>query len=508
MERTKSKQRLLVNSGLGIVDKLLVCVLGIVLRRVFVHYLGNEISGLSGLFGNIIDFLNLAIAGFVIVVYPKMYQYNATEDYDNIRCLMHIIKKFYAIISMVIIVVGVVCSFFLDRMIFNNQYSVTYLQVVFLLQVFTQCVRVRANPNQTLLATRECGYIYIAIDIVMNIVMYGSQIYAIIYTREYVVYLLIALVCYFMMNVALEIAVKKTFPWMKGKVTKSNVTFGALAKDMKYSIVMKIADFIFGSTDSVVISKFLGLVFVNAYANYMTIATAVIAMYSAVEGAIKVYFGNKLAVNSTKEEKISFIQNMTFVFYIMGTICGVIYSCLIGDFIHLWLGDTYVQKKQIDILFGMYLFVSMLVCAPMQYLQNFGIFKKEMQANISSAIVNLCVSVLLVRQIGIAGVLIGTLIGFGLRFIQRSNACFSDIGVSGMSYYSQLIAYVVTFIVTMSVTLYFCEMISISSLILQILLKGILSLTISCCITIVFYIKTERGKWIISNLLRRKVASV
>lgn len=504
MDRTKSKQRLITNSGLGIIDKFLVCVLGIVLRRVFVHYLGDEMSGLSGLFGNVIDFLNLAIAGFAVVVYPKMYQYNATDAFDNIRSMMLIVKRFYLVVTLIIVVVGIGCSFFLDNMIYDNHYSIQYLQVIFLIQVITQCIRVVANPNQTLLSTRERGYICTGINIVMNLAMYGLQIYAIIYTRDYIVYLLIAFVCYLAMNVALMIAVRKTFPWMKVKPYTGSISFGLLVKDMKYTVVMKIADFIFCSTDSMVISKFLGLVWVNAYANYMTIATAVIAMYSAVEGSIKVYFGNKLADNSTKEEKISFLINVTFLFYIMGAVCGTIYSCLIGDFVQFWLGESYVQTVGVDVLFGIYLFVSMLVCAPMEYLQNFGIFKKEMQANISSAIINLCASLILVRWIGISGVLMGTFIGFVLRFVQRTNACFCDIGVSGRAYYLQLLEYGISFALTMGITLFCCEMITISSLILRIFLKAIAAAGISCLITLTFYGKSERGKKIVSNLQRRK----
>lgn len=504
MDRTKSKKRLLVNSGLGILDKMLVCILGIVLRRVFVHYLGNEMSGLSGLFGNIIDFLNLAIAGFAITVCPKMYQYNVADDYDNIRGMMRIIKRFYLVVALIIVVVGVGCSFFLNRMIYDNHYSMQYLQAVFLLQVMTQCIRVMANPNQTLLSTRERGYVCTGINIVVNLVMYGLQIYAIIFTRDYIVYLLIALICYLAMNMTLIVAVRKTFPWIKVKHNTGNISFGILVKDMRYTVVMKIADFIFCSTDSMVISKFLGLALVNAYANYMTIATAVIAMYSAVEGSVKVYFGNKLADNSTKEEKTSFLVNVTFLFYVMGTVCGSVYSCLIGDFVRLWLGESYVQTIGIDVLFGIYLFVSMLVCAPMEYLQNFGIFKREMQANISSAIINLCVSLLLVRWIGIAGVLIGTLIGFVLRFVQRTKACFCDIGTPGRAYYLQLVGYGVSFTLTMGVTLFCCELITISLLIPRILLKAIVATGLACMITIICYGKTARGKKMILNLQRKK----
>lgn len=510
MDRSKSKKRLVWNSTLGVLDKILVCLLGLVLRRVFIHYLGAEMSGLSGFFGNVIDFLNLTTAGFAAAVYPRMYQYNANNDYDNIRNLYRLAEKFYGAVCGIIFLLGVGCSFFLESMIYDNMYSTLYLQQLFLLQIIGQCVRLMTNPAITLLGTRERGYISTTINIVVNVSMYCLQILAIIYTRNYTVYLIITIIAYFVMLLLLTNSIYHCFPWIKGNYHTGSLRMRSMITDMKYTVVMQIANFIFCSTDTIIISTFIGLIAVNAYTNYMTIATAVIAMYSAVEGAIKVYFGNKLRSESSAQEKEEFLKITTFVFCLMGLFCGTMYGCLIGDFIQWWIGAEYVQIQMIHILFSWYLFISMLTCAPQEYLQNFGMFQKEMYANISSAVINLGMSLLLASQMGISGVLVGTLIGMSIRYIQRTVACYKDIKRKYNSFLGSSCLYMVVFMIMLAISMKACSYIMISGLAIRMIIKTALVLLLLTLGGGLLCIMTKEGrnllcmgKVMLGNLFKR-----
>ena len=118
MDRTKSKSRLVYNTSLGVFDRLLICVMGLFLRRLFLQNLGAELSGLSGLFQNLIEFLNLATAGFAAAIYPRLYQCNARNDYSEINKLMQTMKQFYYIVAGFVCFAGIICSFFVDKMIY------------------------------------------------------------------------------------------------------------------------------------------------------------------------------------------------------------------------------------------------------------------------------------------------------------------------------------------------------------------------------------------------------
>ena len=483
MDRTKSKSRLVYNTSLG--------VMGLFLRRLFLQNLGAELSGLSGLFQNLIEFLNLATAGFAAAIYPRLYQCNARNDYSEINKLMQTMKQFYYIVAGFVCFAGIICSFFVDKMIYENQYSLLFLREVFLIQVLTQCIRIIASPNVALLSAREQGYYNIFFDIVMNIAVYVLQIIAVVNARSYILYLFIALAGYFFYVISLEITIKKIYPWLEINIFGRFKLPRQLHESIKYTVIMQLATFIFFSTDSAVISNSIGLVQVNAYNNYMTIATAVLGLYSSFDNAVRNYFGNKLAIDKSKEAKLRFVRTVSYVYYFIGVLCTVEYICLIRPFIRLWVGEAYVLYMGIGILFGLYIYMRILFNAVAEYLQILGLFKCEMRANITSAIINIALSMILVRKIGIAGVLLGTVTGLLILFIQRVVYVFKDIGAGVLQYIFDMVLYSITLIITLFVSLKVCNIFRLSSLFADLLVKGMLVLLLIGIINIVLYWKKQ-----------------
>lgn len=505
MDRSKSKTRLVYNTVLGGADKILICVLGLVLRRVFLDNLGAELSGLSSLFQNIIEFLNLATAGFITAIYPRLYRYNAENDYENIRKVMRMSKQFYYLVATAILVMGMICSLFVNHMIHENQYTLTFLRIVFLIQVLTQCVRMLSAPNVALLSAREQGYYNILFDIGVNLFIYLSQMAVVIKTQNYIYYLLFGLLGYTIYIIALDIKVKQLYPWVRAKVLGRFERITDLFLDIKHTVIMQIANFIFCSTDSIVISKSIGLVQVNAYGNYMTITTAILAIYTSFDTAIRNYFGNKLAVDSSQKAKKEFLHTVTFLFYLIGTVCAVGYICLIGPFVRLWVGDTYVQSRFIDVLFGLYIFTQILFNGPPEYLQILGIFDKDMSANISSAIINLILSILLVQKIGIAGVLIGTLVGLTVRFVQRTISSFRNIGNGGMKFFGEIVVYSLSFGGILFLAETACRKITVADSWMGLIIKGIVVVCISVFANLILYIRKKELRMLagmISEIVR------
>ena len=264
-----------------------------------------------------------------------------------------------------------------------------------------------------------------------------------------------------------------------------------LHESIKYTVIMQLATFIFFSTDSAVISNSIGLVQVNAYNNYMTIATAVLGLYSSFDNAVRNYFGNKLAIDKSKEAKLRFVRTVSYVYYFIGVLCTVEYICLIRPFIRLWVGEAYVLYMGIGILFGLYIYMRILFNAVAEYLQILGLFKCEMRANITSAIINIALSMILVRKIGIAGVLLGTVTGLLILFIQRVVYVFKDIGAGVLQYIFDMVLYSITLIITLFVSLKVCNIFRLSSLFADLLVKGMLVLLLIGIINIVLYWKKQ-----------------
>ncbi len=434
MNRAKSKQRLAVNTAFGIINRVTIAVLGLFLRRLFIQYLGTELSGLSSLFTSIIDFLNLATAGFMAAVTPRLYEYNAADDYDHMNRIMKFTRRFYAVTTAVIFFSGLACSFFIQNLAAGNMYPLLFLRTVFMVQVSTQCIRVMIAPWQGLLNIRERGYLYTVYELFINLAVYLIQGIVVVTVSDYVCYLLVNLAGQMILYAVLNQKIKKIFPWLLYKSAAGIERKAGLISDICHTLFMQISNFLFMSTDSIVISAFFGLTVTNAYGNYMTIATAVTGMYSSLEEAVKVFFGNKVHPDSPIEEKEFFLNMSTYLFYMAGSFCGILYSCLIEDFIRVWLGTDFIQTRLISVLFGSYLFFRLLFCAVQDYLQNFGLFQPELKANMTAAVMNLILSVLLAQKYGIAGILMGTLAGFLAGFLLRIHGVFSEMKEKAAGY--------------------------------------------------------------------------
>lgn len=497
MDRTSSQKRLFLNTFLGLFDKFVICILGLVLRRIFLDNIGAEISGLSSLFQNIIEFLSLATAGLVTAIYPRLYQYNAENDYENIKKIMRITRQFYMFVSMFMFFMGVICSFRVDRMIYDNQYSLSFIRIVFLIQILSHCVRILSSPAVAMLSAREQGYYNIILDIIVNLYIYITQIFVVIISHSYILYLCVSLIGYFIYVVTLEIVVNHLYPWASSSVFSKPEKIVGLFGDMKFTIIMQIANFIFVSTDSIVISSRVGLKQVNAYGNYMTIATAILAIYTSIDAAVRNYFGNKLAVDDSVEEKESFMKNVTYIYFIIGLFCAIEYICLIEPFVSWWLGEAYVLSNTISVLFGLYIFMQILYNVSPEYLQILGIFRQDMVANISSAVVNLALSFVLIHYMGIAGVLFGTLIGLTMRFLQRTKSVYNNIGTGGGEYIKNIMYYSLVFVIALFVSVVCCRYIVIKNIYINFILKGCAVFIIFCVITCMFSFKKDEFKFMI-----------
>lgn len=446
MDRSKSKQRIAYNTFWGIIDKFVICLLGMVVRRVFLQHLGAELSGLSSLFQNIIEFLNLATAGLAAAILPRLYQYNSTDDWKGISGAMRLLKQFYTIVAVVILVLGIGLSFFLEYTIHDNVYSATFLQVVFLIQVLSQCTRMLSSADVSLLGAREQGYMMSIADMVINIAVYLLQIYVILHFANYIGYLLLMLMGYIVYALVASICVKRLYPNIRYSIWGKLERIPGLFSDIKFTVFMQIANFIFCSTDSIVLSGAVGLKQVNAYSNYMTVATAVIMFYTAMESAIKNYYGNKLVIHNEKNDCMKFLNIVTFVFFVAGCLLTFSYVNAINTFVSWWLGSEYVLNRDVTFMFGLYLYAQMIFTGSQEYLQIKGVFREDMRANVSSAICNLVISICLVRYWGILGVLFGTVCGFILRFILRTKAAYRHIGERAGGFFLKVGAYIAFFV--------------------------------------------------------------
>ncbi len=200
--------------------------------------------------------------------------------------------------------------------------------------------------------------------------------------------------------------VKKEYPWLDKKVTPDTSSM-KMTKDV---FAQKIFKIVFDNTDSVLLSIFKGgLLSVSIYGAYNYILSYLKRMLDYVLNSPLESFGNLFAKDDEDQKKKQYVYNEFFSISIfLGIFLTTMFFISIRPFISIWINDKYLLGIIPVILFSLIMFFEYILRPVTVISEANGKFKETKKFVLISAVVNLVVSVLLVKKYQIAGVLFGT----------------------------------------------------------------------------------------------------
>lgn len=412
MTNEEAKNKAVYNSFYGLLNRLVILILGMVFRRVLIRNLGDDISGLTGLYQNILDFLKLTTAGLASSAIYNIYQLRAKNDEEGIAKLVKFITYFYYTVVTVIFTLGIIFSVFIDSFIYNNTYPLYYLRILFMLQILSECVSDLFYSRNLLLQATNDSNVLSKIEMTISVIYYVVCIGAIIIWKSVPLYLMILIGKNLIIGILVYVKAGKMYPGMVRKdVTIHFSEFKPIIFQTKDTIIIQISNFIFLSTDSLVISKWLGLSDVNKYNNYLIIFNALITFIDEVNGSIRNSYGNLLAEKNSSTQRLSFVETSCILSSVIGVFCISELSGLVDDFIELWIGKSYVLPVIVVSIFILNFFTQNIGYGLKNYLLLNGRFHANGIIMLVGAIVNIVLSIALVQSYGILGVIIGTFCG-------------------------------------------------------------------------------------------------
>ena len=221
-----------------------------------------------------------------------------------------------------------------------------------------------------------------------------------------VVQIIINLIFYLLINYYID----RSYPWLKatkGKINKDEKT--DLIKSIKGLSLHKIGAILVFGTDNIVISSFIGLSSVTLYNNYIIVINAFGGIVGQAIGGITASIGN-LLLDEDKEHIYTTHKRLFLVNFWIASFIAITLVNTITPFIQLWLGDKFSLSWEIVALLIINLYFQMLRGQVEQFKNASGEFYKDRFAPLVEGGINLIVSLVLVRYIGLAGVLIGTVV--------------------------------------------------------------------------------------------------
>ncbi len=396
------------NSSLGLLSQVVHIVAGLIVRTVFIHYLNAEYLGVNGLFTNILTVLSLAELGFGSAITYNLYKPISTNDKVQIAKYMNLYHDAYRVIGCVVAVLGLCFIPFLENII-HGQSNIEQLTLIYGLFLLNTVFSYLFSYKRSIFNADQKQRVLSFINLIYLLVKSVLQIIVLVRFRSFIVYLSVQIFCTLLENITASVYADRCYPFLKlySKERLSEQERKNIFRDIKAMIIYKIGGVALNGTDNIIISAFDGLISVGVLSNYSMIVGSIQSLITKITGGLTGSIGNYIAKESKDNcEKLLF--NVTFLHYILYGMCFVGCMAVINPFITMWAGDKYVLGFWTVFVFCLNIYIEGMMTPVWTFRTTMGLFTHGRFLPLVTAGINLIVSILLARRMGLIGVLLGT----------------------------------------------------------------------------------------------------
>ena len=413
------------NSAWGLFQQLIICVLGIFARRVMLDTIKIEGVGLNGLLTNVVAVLSLADMGISASIIFHMYKPLADGDEETLAKLMNFYRTVYYFIAVTIFVIGLCLMPFMKYIVKDVSYSDGYVRRIYFLFLLQTSTTYLFAYKRTLLSADQKQYIISIFDLIYKIVTVFGGIAVLILTKELSYYLIFLIVAAIINNILIAKKVDKMYPFVKNthlELEKEHKQ--SIFKDVKNIFIGRMSGTITNSTDNILISALVGTITTGLYSNYTIILNAITSMMNQVSYGMAGSIGNLLATE-TEEYVEDVLKKLCFMMFFLAAFCCVCLACLIDPFVAIAFGkDLLLERYVVYICIGVFYFATVKIPV-WNMIHASGLFHVDKYISIAGSTINLIVSFILGKMIGIAGILLGTICTYVVQYNLKVSVFYS-----------------------------------------------------------------------------------
>lgn len=448
MEKSRKKNAVR-NFSSGIVVQFANKILAFIVQTVFIKMLSTEYLGINGLFSNILTVLSFAELGFGTAIIYNMYKPVAEDDKEKIKSLMQLYKKVYNTIGFIVIICGLCIIPFLKYIISDLPDIKENINLIYLLFLINTASSYFITYKKSIISAYQQESIINVYSSICYIVKSTLEIIVLILAKNYLLYLFIEIGCTIIQNIAVSLKAEKMFPYLKEKNVNpiSAEEKKGIFANVKALAMYKFAGTILTGTDNIIISSIFGVGIVGICSNYNLIINSVKSIINSALNSIVASIGN-LNVSEANEKREKIFCQIFFISYIIYGFCAIAILVLINPFIEIWIGKKYLLEYITVFALGISLYVEGVKFASYTYRTTLGLFVKGRFMPILAALLNIVLSIVLGKKIGLCGVFFATAIS---RLI--TNSWFDpyliyrySFKTSVKKFYKKYVIYILTFI--------------------------------------------------------------
>ena len=490
------------NVVFGVIYKVIVLIVPFVIRSIILRTLGAQYLGLNSLFSSVLQAMSLAELGFGTAMVYSLYKPVAENDTEKVGSLLAFYRMVYRIIGVILLVISLCLLPILPFLTRGECPADVNLYVLFYIYVGNTLVSYFFYAyKQALLTASQRTDIVSKIGSIINILLYLFQIIVLLLTKNYYAYIVALPISTILNNLVLSYFVDKMYPEIKIRGRLERYEIKDISKRVTSLIGHRLSGTIVRTADNIVVSATLGLTVLAMYNNYHSIMFAIIGIVSIINTAITASIGNSIAVEKVEKNHKDF-QVIEVLYYWLTMFCVVSFVIISQPFVTIWMGHEMILPEGTVAILGVYLFFYLARQPVLIYKDACGMWWADKYKPYVEAGVNIVLNVILVQILGLAGVIIATIISMAIIAMPwETKVLFKNYFKAGeLKYWKNVVWYSCITLVAWKSTSLCIEIINPKDVWENFFVSGVACLVIPNLLFVILMFRTESFKRLKSTI--------
>ena len=378
------------------------------------------------------------------------------------------------------------------------------MYVVFVLFLLQSVSSYLFSYKLTLLTADQKQYQFSIISFIISFARYLAQIIVLLITKNYTFTLLFGIGVLIFLNFISSQWVASRYKDVFSVKTKLDVQERKnIYKDTSAAMFHKVGGTVISSTDSILLSKFIGLAITGIYSNYYLIIYYIQWITWTLFSSFTSSLGNAHFMLDEDSRHAIYKKTLFVNFAVVGLMTVCAYS-LIDDFILVWLRKPLFLDEITVILIIVQFYIQAVRYVSTAYTSACGLFVRDKARPLIEAFLNLSISIIALKIFGIAGIFLGTIISCSLTTFWREPYLLYKYAFKRkvLEYWIDYIKNVIVVLLSILILNFSAnKLISFNGMPQYFILKALICILVFALIHFLFFFRTEEYKYMISIIL-------
>lgn len=443
------KKKLFLNTGISLLNQLITIVCGFVLPRFILKTYGSATNGMVSSISQFLGFISLCECGVGAVVQSALYKPLAEKNNTDISKIVKSSNNFFRVIAIILVPYTIALIFGYPYIINDTTNKVAIGVLVFAISINYFAQYYFGMTYKLLLNADQLSYIQYGIN---SVVLIGNTILSIVFMKlgfSIQVVKLVASLVFILQPLALAVYAKTHY------TIDRKIHLDKEPIEQKWNgLAQHVATVVLTNTDTVVLTIFSSLENVSVYGVYHLVVAGVKQLVMSMTSGVQALMGNLYA---KREEKLlnEFFSSFEWMLHTFVTFVFGMTTVLIVPFVRVYTQGITDANYIVPVFAFLITMAQAFYCYRLPYsLMTLaaGHYKQTQSSAIIEAILNVSISVILVKKFGLIGVAIGTIISMGYRTVYLAWYLKNSILNRNLKYFVKQVL-----IDTLSIALMYCS---------------------------------------------------